>query len=1085
MRRLTRLALRRPLAVLGVWGVAVLVLSVIGLGVEHRLATGTIDTPGSESTRATALDQRSFGPSETMAVLLTGPARKLDRQGPPLVAELRQRWSVLSPWDRGGDASRLRPKTSAALVLVNITAATTEGLGPRVAEVEGIVDDAIDRPLTARVTGFTAIGNALRDETLSSARVAEIIAIPILAVVLLLVFRAPVAAVVPAIVGLAAVSAAAGVIALLAQWAQLTALAVSVTAMIGLALAVDYSLLIVSRFREELYAPGADRASAAEVAAATAGRTVVFAGSVLLVAMALAVVLSPGDVLVSLTVGVTVAVILSVLSGAVIVPALLMVLGGHVDRWRIGSPVARARLLPALAGFAVRHARVVLAGSLLLLLLPGLLAADVHTAALNPHVLPARDRARQDFERVSRLVGDGYVLPFEIALRARHGLITEPRTLAGIERFQRRLLRDPGVVGVVGPGALATRAGSVLEVAHRLPRLERQARRATDGVERLRTGLADASEGAGRLRDGAARAQTGVARLRTGAQALGGGATRLSDGVGSAVRGARQLAQGASPAARGARRLRHGATTARAGSERLLQGIAAVDTGTAELDDDAHRLAAGLLAGSRQLPTAIGAPIAATGQQLQAASDALARMTVGREDPTYAAALDAVANAAAMVDGTNPQTGGHLGSGVPGAMAQASSAQQATVSEADELSAGAARLRDAVRRLRAGASQLATGLDRLQHGQGELSDGLSAAEGRVAAAQSGLTRLSDGAARLARGSSRLTSGLGQLGGIGELARGGGLLAWRLYEGYREAAPLVPGLRRSSRAIAAFPSLRGQRAAGHMVLAGIQSSDAARRSQAQYVLDAAGAGQGARVFVFPRMFPITDAGAHLRDRLARRTAAYGRTHDVEAALGGPGARLTDFQRAVSAFIPLLIVALSLVTYVLLVGILRALLLPAVAIALNLAIVATTFGLMRLLFQGPDPVLGGPGYIDVTSAAGIFTVLFALSLDYQVFLLTRMREGFLRSHDADDAIAHGIAHTARVVTGAALIMAAVFLSFGGSDFVIPRQLGVGLGIAVVLDALVLRLFMLPAAMHLLGARGWWLPARLERALPRFDV
>jgi RND superfamily putative drug exporter len=141
-------------------------------------------------------------------------------------------------------------------------------------------------------------------------------------------------------------------------------------------------------------------------------------------------------------------------------------------------------------------------------------------------------------------------------------------------------------------------------------------------------------------------------------------------------------------------------------------------------------------------------------------------------------------------------------------------------------------------------------------------------------------------------------------------------------------------------------------------------------------------------------------------------------------------------------------------------------------------------MKLLFQGAHPLLGGPGSIDVTTAAGVFTILFALSLDYQVFLLTRMREGFLRSGQADAAIEHGIAHTARVVTGAAVIMAAVFLSFGASEFAIPRQLGVGLAIAVLLDALLLRLFMLPAAMHLLGRRGWWLPAWLERALPHLD-
>src|SRR6185312_14014387 len=228
----------------------------------------------------------------------------------------------------------------------------------------------------------------------------------------------------------------------------------------------------------------------------------------------------------------------------------------------------------------------------------------------------------------------------------------------------------------------------------------------------------------------------------------------------------------------------------------------------------------------------------------------------------------------------------------------------------------------------------------------------------------------------------------------------------------------------------------------------------------------------------------DAGAHLNDRLVRATAAFARGHGLDAGVGGPAARFTDFQRVVSAFIPRLVLVLALLTFLLLVVILRALLVPAIAIALNLAIVAATFGLMKLLFQGAHPLLGGPGFIDVTTAAGIFTILFALSVDYQVFLLTRMREGFLSSGDADAAIHHGIAHTARVVTGAAMIMATVFLSFGASSFAIPLQLGVGLAIAVLLDALLLRLFMLPAALHLAGRRGWWLPARLDRVLPHLD-
>jgi RND superfamily putative drug exporter len=158
---------------------------------------------------------------------------------------------------------------------------------------------------------------------------------------------------------------------------------------------------------------------------------------------------------------------------------------------------------------------------------------------------------------------------------------------------------------------------------------------------------------------------------------------------------------------------------------------------------------------------------------------------------------------------------------------------------------------------------------------------------------------------------------------------------------------------------------------------------------------------------------------------------------------------------------------------------------VAILLNLAIVAAAFGAMKLLFQGDSPLLGGPGLLEVATAAAIFTVLFALSVDYEVFLLSRMHEAFVTGGDPDRAILHGIGRTASVVTGAALIMVAVFLAFSVDEFSIPRQFGVGLAIAVLLDALLLRLFLLPAAMRLLGHWAWWLPAWLDRLLPRLDV
>ncbi len=168
------------------------------------------------------------------------------------------------------------------------------------------------------------------------------------------------------------------------------------------------------------------------------------------------------------------------------------------------------------------------------------------------------------------------------------------------------------------------------------------------------------------------------------------------------------------------------------------------------------------------------------------------------------------------------------------------------------------------------------------------------------------------------------------------------------------------------------------------------------------------------------------------------------------------------------------------------ILRAIPLAAIAVALNLVTVAVAFGVLTLLFEVPQGwPLGGHTYVDAIGAAGIFGIIFGLSIDYAVFLLMRMREHYENGAPNEEAIAFGLERTARVITGAAAIMTAVFVAFAGAPIATICQLGVGLTVAVLLDATVIRIVLLPALMLLLGDRVWWLPRSLERALPKIDL
>jgi putative drug exporter of the RND superfamily len=156
----------------------------------------------------------------------------------------------------------------------------------------------------------------------------------------------------------------------------------------------------------------------------------------------------------------------------------------------------------------------------------------------------------------------------------------------------------------------------------------------------------------------------------------------------------------------------------------------------------------------------------------------------------------------------------------------------------------------------------------------------------------------------------------------------------------------------------------------------------------------------------------------------------------------------------------------------------------AVVLNLFTVAAAFGVLVLLFQG-DAILGGAGFLDAIMVAGIFSVVFGLSIDYEVFLLARMREGWLRTGSTEGAVEYGLRRTAGVVTGAATIMLGVFIAFAFAEIASMRQLGIGLSVAVILDATLVRLVLLPAAIRLVGDRIWSLPDWLERRLPQVDL
>ena len=233
--------------------------------------------------------------------------------------------------------------------------------------------------------------------------------------------------------------------------------------------------------------------------------------------------------------------------------------------------------------------------------------------------------------------------------------------------------------------------------------------------------------------------------------------------------------------------------------------------------------------------------------------------------------------------------------------------------------------------------------------------------------------------------------------------------------------------------------------------------------------------------------VSDASlAALRDDIVPETV--GAVPGAESGVTGLTAQWTDATDEIKSKLPLVFAFVLLFAFVLMLFAFRSVVIAAKAIVLNLLSVGAAYGVLVLVFQHGV----GKGLLGFSSTAGIdpvvplllFVILFGLSMDYHVFILSRIREAFQRGVGSDEAIAYGIRSTAGVVTSAAIVMVFVFAIFGTLSMLFFKQFGVGLATAVLLDATIVRAVLLPASMKLLGDWNWYLPSWLQW-LPRFDL
>jgi RND superfamily putative drug exporter len=228
----------------------------------------------------------------------------------------------------------------------------------------------------------------------------------------------------------------------------------------------------------------------------------------------------------------------------------------------------------------------------------------------------------------------------------------------------------------------------------------------------------------------------------------------------------------------------------------------------------------------------------------------------------------------------------------------------------------------------------------------------------------------------------------------------------------------------------------------------------------------------------RAQPRTDRAGEVVERVRDRLPA-------GALVGGSAAEARDLEHALASRTWVVYGLVVTVGFALLLIVVRAPLAAGAAVLLNLLATAAAFGAGRLIFQdGHGAALLGfepQGFVDAWAPVFFFSLIFALAMDYSVFLLATMREEFERTRDARTTLVEGLARSGRVINAAGAVMVVVFFTFALSGPLPPKEMGVILGLAVLLDTLLVRLLLLPSALRLLGARAWWMPRALGRLLP----
>lgn len=614
--------------------------------------------------------------------------------------------------------------------------------------------------------------------------------------------------------------------------------------------------------------------------------------------------------------------------------------------------------------------------------------------------LPADSGSVQGFEALTRHFPPGDLSPVVVVIDAEQP-VTDPASFRALGALSENLRRLESVVSVRS-AAMPTN-GAAPELSD-----DQQVASMVEQVDRFEARLGEAADGAGQLADGITEVEDGLARIQARLP-------ELLTGLDEATDGSRQLADGVAE-------LRDGVSQLDDGLGRLASGVADLRSGLAEARDGAVRLR-----------DDVAAPAEAAVRE--AWQVLMEDFTVGRADPAYTDALEAVGQTHGRLTGRDPRTGEQVEPDYDGLTA----ALDELATGLGDAHDGTGQLAEGVARLRDGVGQLDHGLARLQTGAGELAAGLAEARPGVRELADGVDRLQAGAAELANGARQLQRGLAE--GAARLRDSG---FEDLLPGGVDDGPFV--------LTAAMLEVDDVRDRLELFLAEDET-----RTRVMVSLDAS------------PFSPEAVAAVREVEEVATFSVQGSPLSDATLVTTGTSAFLGELDEAASADLPLIVAAVLLGVLLVLVVLLRALVAPVYMVLTTLLSYGAALGFTTVVFQW---VLGDTG-LAWWIPPFLFVILVGAGADYTIYLVSRIREE--SAHRATrDAVRHATAATGGVISSAGFILAGTFLALVLADLRPLAQMGLAVAAGIVIDTLVVRTLLVPAIVASLGRHNWW-PSR----------